>query len=78
LQSDSPLPTGEIMQKLLALVAGAVPLLGTEVALAQNGQMMNGGMWNGGWMGGYGGPWVPILLVVVIGLVAWIVLQRRK
>ena len=66
------------MQKLLALAAGAVPLLGTEVALAQNGHMMNGGLWGGGWMGGYGGPWVPILLVVVIGLVAWIVLQKRK
>ena len=66
------------MQKLLALAAGTVPLLGTEVALAQNGQMMNGGLWGGGWMGGYGGPWVPILLVVVIGLVAWIVLQKRK
>ncbi len=66
------------MQKLLALSAGTAPLLGTEVALAQNGHMMNGDMWVGGWMGGYGGAWVPILLVVVIGLVAWIVLQRRK
>ncbi len=66
------------MQKLPALVAGALSTLGAEVALAQNGHMMNGGMWGGGWMGGYGGPWVPILLVVVIGLVAWIVLQRRK
>ena len=66
------------MQKLLALAAGTVPLLGTEVALAQNGHMMNGGLWGGGWMGRYGGPWVPILLVVVIGLVAWIVLQKRK
>ena len=66
------------MQKLPALVAGALSTLGAEVALAQNGPMMNGGMWSGGWMGGSGGPWVPILLVVVIGLVAWIVLQRRK
>ena len=36
-----------------------------------------GGMW-GGWMGGYGGFWVPILLVAVVGLVAWIVMQKRK
>jgi len=29
-------------------------------------------------MGGYGGYWVPVLLVVVVGLVAWIVMQKRK
>jgi hypothetical protein len=43
--------------------------------------MMNGGgggMWGGGWMGGYGAFWVPILLVAVVGLVIWIVMQRRK
>ena len=43
--------------------------------------MMNGGyggMWSGGWMSGYGGIWGPILLVVVIGLVVWVVGQRRK
>jgi len=34
-------------------------------------------MWDGSWMGGYGGSWVPILLVaVVVGLVVWVV--RRK
>lgn len=39
----------------------------------------NGGMWNGGWMGGYGGYWVPILLViVVVGLVLWVVKQKGK
>jgi len=49
------------------------------VASAQNGNMMNGGaMWGGGLMGGYGGYWMPILLVVVVGLVVWVVLQRRK
>ena len=31
-----------------------------------------------GWMGGYGGIWVPILLVLLVGgLVAWVVKQRR-
>jgi hypothetical protein len=29
-------------------------------------------------MGGYGGVGGAILLVVVVGLVAWIVMQRRK
>jgi hypothetical protein len=28
--------------------------------------MMNGGTWGAGWMGGYGGMWVPILLVAVV------------
>jgi hypothetical protein len=40
--------------------------------------MMNGGMTGGTWMSGYGGTWIPVLLVVVIGLVAWIAIQRRK
>ena len=67
------------MKALLAMAVGTVPLLATGVSLAQNGNMMNGGMWGGGWMGGYGGIWVPTLLViVVVGLVAWIVTQKRK
>jgi uncharacterized membrane protein len=38
---------------------------------------MNGGTWGMGWMGGYGGMWLPILLlVVVVGLVVWVV-QRK-
>ena len=36
-------------------------------------------MWGGGWMGGYGGSWVPILLVIVaVGLVAWFIKQKGK
>ena len=31
-----------------------------------------------GWMGGYAGIWVVILLVVVVGAVAFIVMQKRK
>jgi hypothetical protein len=37
--------------------------------------MMNGGMGGAGWMGGY---WGPVLLVVVVGLVAWVVMRGRK
>lgn len=66
------------MNNLFAMVAGTLPLLATRAAAAQSGPMMNGGMWGGGWMGGYGGYWVPVLLVVVVGLVAWIVMQKRK
>ncbi len=66
------------MEKLLALFVGGASALGSTGVWAQNTNMMNGGMWGGGWMGGYGGVWGPILLVVVIGLVAWIVMQKRK
>ena len=73
------------MKNLLAMAIGAVTLLATGVALAQNGNMMNGGTGGDGWMngygamGGYGGIWVPTLLViVVVGFVAWVVTQNRK
>lgn len=73
------------MKILCAMAVGTATLLGAGVSLAQNGNMMNGGAGGGGWMngygamGGYGGPWVPTLLViVVVGLVAWVVTQKRK
>ena len=66
------------MKNVIALAVGSVPFLGSGVASAQNGNMMNGGMSGGGWMSGYGGIWGPILLVVAIGLVAWVIMQERK
>ena len=66
------------MKNFFAVGLGAMPLFVTSAALAQSGSMMNGSMGGGGWMGGYGGYWLPVLLVVVVGLVAWVVLQRRK
>jgi len=45
--------------------------------MAQSGQMMNDGVWGMGWMGGYGGIWVPVLLVVVVVAAVAVVLQRR-
>jgi uncharacterized membrane protein len=73
------------MKNFLAMAVGAVTLLATGVSLAQNGNMMNGGTGGDGWMngygamGGYGGIWVPTLLViVVVGFVAWVVTQNRK
>ena len=60
------------MKNLLSMVVGTVPLLSPGVSFAQSGNMMGGGMGGFGWMGGYGGMWVPILLViVVVGVVAW-------
>jgi uncharacterized membrane protein len=67
------------MKKSLAIAVGTVPLLAAGVSLAQNGNMMNGGGWGIGWMGGYGGIWMPILLVIaVVGLVVWVVKQKGK
>lgn len=66
------------MKNLLAIAVGTVPLLTTGVSFAQNGNMMNGGAWGYGWMGGYGGIWMPILMViVVVALVVWIVKQKK-
>ena len=58
---------------------GLALLLVTRSSLAQNGTMMNGGRSGSGWMGGYGGYWLPILvLVIVVGLVVWVVKQQKK
>jgi hypothetical protein len=73
------------MKTLLVMAVGTATLLAAGVSLAQNGNMMNGGAAGDGWMngygamGGYGGIWVPTLLVVlVVGFVAWVVTQKRK
>ena len=66
------------MKTLLAMAVGSVPLLATGIVLAQNGNMMNGGGgWGMGWMGGYGGIWGPLLLVVVVAGVVALVMQRK-
>ena len=62
-----------------ATLIGATIMATTAQAVAWQGGygMMDG--YGTGWMGGYGGIWMPILLVVVVaGLVAWIVTQKRK
>lgn len=67
------------MKNLLAIAVGMVLLFATGVSFAQSGNMMNGWSWGSGWMGGYGGIWMPILmLVVVVALVVWIVKQQKK
>lgn len=63
----------------LAILFGMGLLSVKTVALAQSGNMMNHGMWNAGWMGGYGGMWVPILLIiVVVAVVAWMLGRKSK
>ncbi len=67
------------MNTLRTSLAGLVPLLSTGAALAQSGHMTNSGMGGFGWMGGYGGIWLPILVVIAVaGLVAWVVKQKGK
>ena len=85
------------MKTLLALVVGAIALLGAGATLAQGGNMMNGGTWGSwmgsGWMGsggmgsggmgsggmgGYGGIWTILLVIVVVGLLAWIFKRGGK
>jgi len=70
-----------------ALIGGTI-VAASALAQSQGGygpgnDMGSGGMMGGygfNWMGGgYGGIWLPVLLVIVVaGLVAWIVAQKRK
>ncbi|MFO7550147.1 MAG: hypothetical protein R6W80_01975 [Haliea sp.] len=59
-----------------ALSIGGPILTTSALAQSQDGH----GMGSGGVMGGgYGGMWLPILVVIAVaGLVAWIVSQKRK
>lgn len=45
---------------------------------AQDGHMMNGDGQMDGWMGGHTGAWISILLLIILGLLAWIVMRKRK
>jgi len=65
------------MKTLLAGAVGTATLLAADISWAEHADMMNDGMWGAGWMGGFGGVWLPIVLVsVVIGLFAWIVKRQ--
>lgn len=42
-------------------------------------EVMNDGTWGVVWMGGYGGIWMPVLLVIAIaGLLAWLFKRDGK
>ena len=67
------------MKMFLAIFFVVGLLLASSASLAQNSNMMNQGMWNAGWRGGYGGMWVPILLIiVVVAVVAWMLGRKGK
>ncbi|MDP1527892.1 hypothetical protein [Rhodoferax sp.] len=65
------------MNNLRLLIVGAAPLLTSGVALAQTGTMMGGDHSGFGWMGGYGGVWMPVLLIVVVVALVVLVIQRK-
>ena len=65
------------MKTLLARAIGTLTLLSAGVALAQGGSMMDRSGWGMAWMGGYGGVWGPILLVVVVVGAVALVMQRK-
>lgn len=65
------------MKNLRLLTVGAAPLLTSGGALAQTGTMMGGEHSGFGWMGGYGGVWMPVLLIVVVVALVVLVIQRR-
>ena len=65
------------MNNLRLLIVGAAPLLTSGVALAQTGTMMGGDHSGSGWMGGYGGVWMPVLLIVVVVALVVLVIQRK-
>lgn len=66
------------MNNLLSVALGTVLVLVTDASFAQSANMMDGGAWSHSWMGGYGGIWVPILIVIVaVALVVWLVKQKK-
>jgi uncharacterized membrane protein len=65
-----------------AALAGGTIVSASALSQSQGSYGPGSGMMGGygsNWMGGYGGMWLPILVVVVVvGLVAWVVAQKRK
>ena len=69
------------MKTLVAVTVGTMSVLAGGTALAQAGSMMGNGsvVWGEGWMGGYGGLLMPILIVAVVAsLVTWVLKQIGK
>lgn len=63
---------------LAARAVTLLPLLTGGAAGAQGGTMMEG-HWGERWMGGYGFPWVPVLVTaVVVALIVWLIRRNGK
>lgn len=59
------------MKSELALAAAVT--LGASLVQGDGAQMMGGGSW----MAGYGDVWVPILLLVILGVLGWAATTKR-
>lgn len=67
------------MKNPLALAGAITPLAYCGRAAAQYGQMVDNGTGGAPWVGGLGGLWTLILLVLaVLGGVLWVILRNRK
>jgi hypothetical protein len=65
------------MKALVAVAIWTALFVAANTSLAQSGHMMTDGGWSSGWMGGYGGVWMPLLLVLLVGGVIALLFQRR-
>jgi hypothetical protein len=66
------------MNKLISMAIGALSLLVTGIALAQSGNMMEGGGRGMGWGVGYGGFWGAVLLGAVAVAVVVLLMNRKS
>lgn len=67
------------MKTVFAFFVAAVSLFAVGVSSAQSNNMMNGAGGSFGWMGGYVGiAWPLLLLIVVVGFIAWFAKRGDK
>lgn len=66
------------MKTIHSMAIGTASLLSSGVVIAQTGSMMGGGNSGFGWMDGYGGFWMPVLLIVVVALVVLVIQRKDK
>jgi hypothetical protein len=61
-----------------SLISISILLLSTsDYTMAQTGSMMSGGDYGYGWMHGTGGPWMWVLLIVVVVALVMFIIQRK-
>lgn len=65
------------MKTIHSMAVATASLLSSGVVIAQTGSMMGGGGSGFGWMDGYGGFWMPVLLIVVVIALVVLVIQRK-
>lgn len=65
------------MKTIHSMAVGTASLVSSGVVIAQTGSMMGGGNSGFGWMNGYGGFWMPVLLIVAVIALVVLVIQRK-